>query len=342
MEENKKKKFRLFNSQREGKGVSREDANLPPNLKRFWRSYRRDFSRLLSVNILYVLGNFPLLFIVTALSGVFMLSYPTPASDVFPIVDSVTSLVGANGLTLTLGGAFGTIVEGSIFSLTDYIFFGIGALTLFTFGFVNVGTTYIIRNMIIGDPVFVWSDFWYAIKRNKKQGFIFGILDVAILGTLGFNIVTQYSGLYMAENPFFHSVIFWANVVIAVFYLVMRFYLYLQIVTFDLSVFKILKNALLFTLIGIKRNLLAILGCLLLIALNLFFLFGMGIFISVGVIMPLVLLFSNCSYFCAYAAYFKIKQIMIDPYYEEHPEEDPSLPPDEEDSILSQPLPDNS
>ena len=41
--ERKKKRFRLFNSQREGKGVEKEEANLPTNFVGFWKRYRRDW-----------------------------------------------------------------------------------------------------------------------------------------------------------------------------------------------------------------------------------------------------------------------------------------------------------
>ena len=51
-EPKKKKKFRLFDSQREGKGVSKEQAaNEGTGLKRFFRLYRDNFGKLFSVNI---------------------------------------------------------------------------------------------------------------------------------------------------------------------------------------------------------------------------------------------------------------------------------------------------
>ena len=38
---------------------------------------------------------------------------------------------------------------------------------------------------------------------------------------------------------------------------------------------------------------------------------------------PLAMLFATMAFMKVYASYFKIKQIMIDPYLEEHPEERP-------------------
>ena len=81
-------------------------------------------------------------------------------------------------MTAALYGIFGVQAEVGYPTTWTYIMYGLSALVLFTFGFVNVGTTYIIRNMIKGEPIFMWDDFWYAIKRNWKQGLIMGIIDV--------------------------------------------------------------------------------------------------------------------------------------------------------------------
>ena len=91
--------------------------------------------------------------------------------------------------------------------------------------------------------------------------------------------------------------------------------------TFKMSVFKIIKNSMIFALVGIKRNLLAFLGIAACIFLELILLFGTGgLLLPVAVAAPLAILFSSFAYMKVYAAYFKIKEIMIDPYLAEHPE----------------------
>ena len=42
-----------------------------------------------------------------------------------------------------------------------------------------------------------------------------------------------------------------------------------------------------------------------------------------AVIIPLTVLFSTMAFMKVYASYPKIKELMIDPYYAEHPEERP-------------------
>ena len=54
------------------------------------------------------------------------------------------------------------------------------------------------------------------------------------------------------------------------------------------------------------------------IAFNVFMLVG---FMPVGIVMPFVISFSVCAYIGTYAAYPMIKQVMIDPYYDENGEE---------------------
>ena len=95
-------------------------------------------------------------------------------------------------------------------------------------------------------------------------------------------------------------------------------------VTFKLSVFKIIKNSLSFSLLGLKRNLLALLGNILSVFIVLLLLLGTGgLLVPFAVAAPFAMLFSTMAYKKVYAAYFRIKDIMIDPYYAEHPEEMP-------------------
>jgi uncharacterized membrane protein YesL len=315
-EKPKKKRFRLFDFQKDGKGVSKEDAIITPDLKGFFKSFFRNFNRLLSVNIFMVLGNFPFIFAVIALSGLFKIDYLAPDSWFFSQLhgimlnfDPESSILSPS--TMALFGIEGIQLESAAMTPLSYLFWGLSAAIIFTFGFVNVGTTYIIRNMIKGEPVFMWSDFWYAIKRNKKQAFWFGILDIAIMIIVPFNIITLISNL----STIFSSLIFWTNVVIGVLYIFMRFYIYMQMITFDLSIFKILKNSFSFALLGLKRNVLALLGIVLLVFINYMLLMGMGgMLMPLGIAAPLVILFAAGSYMGGFASYFKIKEIMIDPY----------------------------
>lgn len=317
----KTKRLRLVNLEREGKGISKNQVETAHGFKRFFRSYFSNFNKLVSVNIFMVLGNFPLIFLIINLSGYFKTPYSLPFSDLF---QNITGMMTADGAItpyeMSLYAVEGLQHQELAPTVVTYVFYGLGALTLLTFGLVNVGTAYIVRNMVKGEPVFPWHDFWYAVKRNYKQALIFGAVDAGIVALLSWNLYTLIS----TTSNFLASMMFWSNVVLFILYFFMRYYMYIQMVTFKLSIFKMLKNSLIMSLLGFKRNILAFLGIILVIFLELVLMFGTGgILIPFAVAAPLLCLFSMFSYMKVYAAYPKIKQYMIDPYLEEHPEEKP-------------------
>ena len=304
------KKFKLFDFNKDGKGVSKNDIDGPPNIAGFFKKYKRKFSRLLSVNIFMVLGNFPLFFAGFAMAGYGALHSSIAKYSIFPEVYTL-SLFDPSPATAALSSIFGMQLPLTVNTPIIYALYLLSLLTLLTFGLTNVGTTYILRNLIKGDPVFMWSDFWYAIKRNWKQGLGLGIIDAIASGMLFFNVGFYFNRL---NGTFTTGLLFYVSLAMAILYFFMRSYMYVLLVTFDLSVFKILKNSLIFSIIGFKRNFMATLGIIALIVLNLMVFFYIP---PLGIVLPLVLTLSNCSFVAIYASWFKIKEIMIDPYYTE-------------------------
>ena len=87
-----------------------------------------------------------------------------------------------------------------------------------------------------------------------------------------------------------------------------------MLVTFDMKISKIIKNALIFSVLGIKRNLMAVLGILLSIAICAALIivgFQMGLYFTV--IIPILFLPALIGFIYVYAAYPVIKKYMIDP-----------------------------
>lgn len=303
------KEFKLFNYTLEGKGVKKEPEG-PKNLKNFFKNFASKFTRLITVNMYYIFGNFPILFALLALSGNLNRNSYAPAYKMFAPVYGIMKH-SQSPVTSALFGVFGTQSEIGFPTVLTNISWALSALVIFTYGFVNVGTTYILRNMVKGEPIFMWEDFWYAIKRNIKQGLIMGILDVLFSVLVVYDVVFFYFNIGSSGVM---NVMFYASLLLAAIWFWMRFYIYILMVTFDLSLFKILKNALIFSIIGFKRNFMATLG----IAAMLFLTYTiMLIAFPIGIIIPFVLLIADCSYMACYAAFPKIKEIMIDPYYVE-------------------------
>jgi len=308
--------YNLFNSQKDGLGISKEEANAPKNFINFFKMFGRNIGRLASINLFMVFGNFPIFFSMIAAAGYFNIKSTAPASAIYaPFYGAMLHGAGAGSpVTAALFGVHGIQASVSINTPVTYVFYALTTLIIFTWGFVNVGTTYQLRNIIKGEPLFLWHDFWHAVKKNARQGFFFGIFDVIAMVLLAYDIMFFYYNI----GSFIFNVMFYFSLVIAFVYLVMRFYIYLMMVTFDLSIRKLLKNALIFSVIGFKRNILAVLGIALALMLNYY---ALMVFIPIGVILPFIILFAAGSFMAAYAAFPKIKEIMIDPYYVEEERE---------------------
>lgn len=313
-----KKGLRIFDITRDGKGLSKNDNMKKSGLKRFFITYKDSFGKLFYVNILFVVCNFPLIFLIMVLSGVTKAEAMIPTSDIFQNLSAIFMNTPPNPASMSLYALEGINSVVMINTPLTYVFYGISLLTLFTFGVTNVGTAYILRNIARGEPVFLMSDFIYAIKRNWKQALPFGVIDGLVNVILIFNIFTTLT----SGGTFVTSLMLWSNIILFVIFFFMRSYIYIQMVTFKLSVFKMIKNALIFSLLGIKRNLLSLLGCAILLLLEITFLFGLGgLLMPLAVGLPLLMMLSTMAYMKVFASYFKIEEVMIIPYKEAHPEE---------------------
>ena len=330
MKKNKNRLLSPFKLELNGKGVSKNENISPFGLKRFFISLKNNFNKIVGLNIITVIGNFPLIFLIAVLAGYTKNTAFLPANDLLQNIFGVIMIEGKSPSSMTIFAIEALSNQISVYTTLSYVFIGISAITLVTFGLVNTGTTYVLRNMAMGEPVFVWSDFIYAIKRNYKQALIVGIIDVIIHAVLIFNLISTISG-----GDFLVSMLFWANIILLILFSFMRSYIYIQIVTFDLTVFKIIKNALAFAMIGFKRNVIALGGTLILLIFEGLFVFSLGgIFISLGVAFPLAFMFSLIAYMNVFAAYCKIKEVIIDPYKKDHPEEFPDENVDDEIIML--------
>ncbi len=303
--------FRAFNLNRDNRPDAKEE-DTTPTLKRYFKLLGRRFWKLISLNIMMLPMILPLILIFYFYLG--FEKTPIANDVIFSQIYGANLINGTPSSTLLLD-LFGAQLNIPVFNNTlSYVLIGICILFLLvTFGWQNVGATYILRSMVRGEPVFLLSDYFYAIRRNLKQGLIMGILDVIASFLLVFDL------MYFMSSPdaFWYNVGFYAICLIAILYFFMRFYIYLMMVTFDLSIRKILKNALIFTLLGIKRNLMALLGIVVVtaFAIILFPLFMMTpLGIAIPLILPMLYYLAVNAFTTAYAAYPIIDRYMIAPY----------------------------
>lgn len=295
---------------RDGKGVEKGE-DLRPTLKNFFKFFRRKFSHLLSLNLLMLFQILPIIVAVVA----FFTTPKTPSQTTAVFAPLYgTSLIEGSAATDVVLGTEALPLSIPVFEPAAYWIIAICAIFLvLTLGWQSVGSFYVLRNLVRGDAVFVFSDYFYGIKKNLKQGFLFGLIDALLIVVLVVDIM-YYSQLVGA---FWMDLMFWVLTAIAILYVTMRPYIYLMLITFDMKIRKMFKNALIFTALGIKRNLMAGIGILLLVALHVLLIIFLMPQVVITLILPIVYIFAAIGFMTVYANYPVIDRYMIEPYRSE-------------------------
>ena len=308
--EQTKKKFKLFDTNRDGKGVYEQESR-KPTLGFFFKLLFRKFTQLLQLNLLMLFMVIPILVVLF----VYLLGSKTPTSTdiMYAPLYGINAVTSAPGITNLLDVS-SIQMEIPVFSPTiNILIICMFVVLAITWGWQNVGAAYVLRGLFRGDAVFVFSDYIYAIKRNFKQAFFMGLIDFACCAIL----IIDFLYFYNLSGSFALDFMYFAIFALILIWIAMKFYIYNLLVTFDLKNFKILKNALIFSVLGIKRNIMAMLGIILLLVLHIvliIFLLPYGI--SIPLILPLVYGFSVIGFIGTYAAFPVIEKYMIEPYQE--------------------------
>lgn len=306
-----KKIFKFIDFTKEGKGIKKEDCADEKlfTMSTFFKTLGRNFWNLTCLNFMYLLINFPIFFGLFALSGNLNIKSSAPTSLFFPQLFGISQIKETPFTQMFYGYLSGETLI-SVPTTATLIFFALTLLAIFTFGIANCGMTAVLRGYTRKDPVFLTSDFFDCIATNWKQALPMGILDILFIfiTTFVFNFWSSYN------RGFVNDIMFYLSIFLLVVYFFMRFYMYQIMITFDLSIPKIIKNSFIFALLGIKRNFVALIGMALVVIINVYVFM---VFMPLGIIMPFLITISLCSFIAVYCTYPNIKKIMIDPYYAE-------------------------
>ncbi len=314
--EQKKKKFNLYNllnpeTDRKDAAEDKDAENM--GLLWFFKLLGRRFSTILSANILFVLGNFPVFFILIIFSGMINDQSIVPQSLSYSNLYGVLSSADPSPLSAVLYGLTGSPVTENEYNIPLLaVFIVLSCLLFLTFGPVNCGCAHILRSVIRREPVFLFADFFGTIKKNWKQGLLLGIFDLLFLGIVAYDIFVFYLNYAIS---FFYTVAFFFSLGVLLIYLFARMYLYMLCITFDLKTFKLIKNAVIFAFLGFKRNIMAFFGQAILIIVTVTFM-TTGMLMALGVLLPFVILCGLSLYIGYYASYKVIHKYMIAPYYD--------------------------
>lgn len=182
------------------------------------------------------------------------------------------------------------------------------------YGPAKCGVTYVLRNY--SRETHSWlSDIWDKAKENWKQGMLFGVLDCIIVAIVVFNLTFRPS----AEMATVMRVCKYVTLLVGMFYVFMRKYIYLMIVTVKLNLRSIIQNAWLLAFIGIFRNFFSGLANLLLWVISYVLIMAVHPFLEI--VLLGMFLYSFTGFLSISACYPLVDKYLVKPIEEMQAEE---------------------
>lgn len=207
-----------------GPGID-PDAPQKRSFFRFFDIFFRKFWHFVKVNLLYILALIPTFIIV------YVLMFFTAAR----MFDSVIAGADSEGV-------------GSLLLLSALVFSNL-FISVWGMGPATAGITYIMRNFAREEHAWLWSDFKDAVKTNFKQSIAVFAIDI-VMFLLFCTAVLVYS-----QMGGFMGVLRYVMYMMIGIYSMMHFYIYPMMVTFDLKLKDLYRNAFLFTFGALPSNL---------------------------------------------------------------------------------------
>ena len=294
----------FFNSKKfykPGPGVEKDEPQKIAPV-RFFELYGRKFWKYLELNLVYFLILLPVIMYIYVF--VYQNSVEALASAGIVLVDIYTLMLDFSMMYFEYVPIFIQII--------------LLIASVICYGPAKAGMTYVLRNFT--NERHSWlSDMFDKAKENFRQGLFFGILDIIVCLVVFYNLAYA-NGEGMMRIAKYLSILFF------IFYGFMKRYIYQMIVTVNLSVFDIFKNAWLLSFIGIFRNVgVSLVNCVLWVGtIILIITFSM---LEIPILACLI--FSFTSYLGVFATYPLIKKYLVDPILAQQEEGTPEPVSDE-------------
>jgi hypothetical protein len=176
------------------------------------------------------------------------------------------------------------------------------------------GLAFVTRNFAREEHVFILSDFIVAMKNNWAAFLINGV--VCYFAYLIFSVsIPYYAALTKLNNIFL--VPFVICTCICILFIFAQYYVPIMMIMFDLKIRQVYKNAMIFSIVGLWRNLLltVIFGVLFFI---LFILYQwMPLTFILAALLIFLILFAFCMFLINFTVYPLIYKTMVEPYEKE-------------------------
>ncbi len=255
------------NNPRPDTGIAK-DSNRS-RLKIFLDVYTGKFSKLLLLNVASIILNIPAIFAAFYLSSYFF-----------------TADKELKGINFFIGYIVISLLV---------------CFPIITIGPFQAGFTYILRNFAREEHTFIFDDFKEQTKRNWKQGLAISLIDLIIVTGLIIEI-----NFFRTQTGLASNILLWLSMFVFVVFSMMHMYIYQMVVTIELKVFHIYKNALMLTLIHFFKNIFVYFLCTAILLL-------LAIFIPLGILGFVTVSMSTIGLIINFHAHTAIKKYLIDP-----------------------------
>ena len=238
------------NYNKPGRGVEKDEPQGSAFI-RYFKLYFRNFRKMIGYGTIYFFVMLPLVcfalyFITTRINPELVANY----------IDTLNTIaegqIVEEGKQIMFNSWF-VVLFMLVIYVPNWISIPLVILASICIGPLNCGIVYCMRNHAREDHAW-FSDMFTRAWRNKWQGLAFGLIDQAVcLSLLVYLFSPESMGL--PQSVFAYCRIL--CIAIFVVYMVMRWYIYQMIVTFNLKFRALIKNAWMFVILGFWRNLAA-------------------------------------------------------------------------------------
>lgn len=270
------RRIEVFNNySKPGRGVQKRDPN-QYTVKIFFEILQEKLWDISKANLLYIIVSLPLLLIIMLAMGMFSKG----------VIDNIVSL---NGENFTEQTALYDLLIRVILALIFITYFGAGPTT--------AGSTYLTREFAHERPCWWISDFFGRTRKNSKQSFLLLFLDLVIVFSSLIALI-----FYSQTQLAFISILY---LCFLFFYAMMHIYTYHIMITFELPLKSIMKNAFILVIHNVKRTviLFAILTSLNVLPFYIAIMGGSGLLLMVWLLLevfliPVLLQFTTNFFIC--------------------------------------------
>ncbi len=294
----------MFNYNKAGPGVNKDG----PKKKRFFYFFElawRKIGKLVQLNLLYVLFMLPTILVLMLMFAVYV-----------DVQNTINTAVEAGEILAS--EATTQFIEALTPGLLELCIPLV--LTMLLAGPATAAITYDMRCLVTEKGFFVWDDFKDAFKKNWKQGMAAGVIDGVAVTLMLVALPFYYERM---TDSIMYLLLFGICLVISLIFIMMNYYIYLMIVSTNLTLKQIFKNSLILVGAGMKTNIITTVFVFLLLFPLIFFL--PSNLVPFTLIFYLLILPALACMVICYNSFQYIQKYVIDPYYEEHQDEKPQI-----------------